>query len=61
MVQVIDRAVLVGAFRKREREREGAVYVLLVLLFLYYNFFEKLNQINLPPGVGLLLNQVNPP
>lgn len=36
MVRVIDRAVLVGAFRKREREREGAVYVLLVLLFYIY-------------------------
>ena len=44
MVRVIDRAVLVGAFRKREREREGAVYVLLVLLFFIFIFFEKLNQ-----------------
>lgn len=47
MVRVIDRAVLVGAFRKREREREGAVYVLLVLLFFIFKFFfcGKLNQI----------------
>ena len=47
MVRVIDRAVLVCAFRKREREREGAVYVLLVLLFfIFIKKNWKLNQIN---------------